>query len=133
VGVVRQGGAPRRRVAEDLAKEIGGSVESFHFAFGDVDAYVICDAPDNKTAARLARELKAVGIEVTEGVIEPVPYAIPDFVPETAGAEEYARGIARVAAPLGREQLRVLAQDIEKPAREHDEKCPQVELLGDAG
>jgi TolB protein len=37
-------------------------------------------------------------IEVTEGVIEPVPYAIPDFVPENAGAEEYARGVARVVA-----------------------------------
>jgi len=37
-------------------------------------------------------------IEVTEGVIAPVPYAIPDFVPENAAAGEYAAGIARVVA-----------------------------------
>ncbi len=37
-------------------------------------------------------------IEITEGVIEPLPFAVPDFVAENAGAEEYARNIARVIA-----------------------------------
>ncbi len=37
-------------------------------------------------------------IEVTEGVIAPVPYAIPDFVPENAAAAQYAGAIARVVA-----------------------------------
>ncbi len=37
-------------------------------------------------------------IEVTEGVIAPVPYAIPDFVAENAPADQYAAGIARVVA-----------------------------------
>jgi TolB protein len=37
-------------------------------------------------------------IEVTEGVIEPVPYAIPDFVPENAAGQQYAASIARVVA-----------------------------------
>lgn len=37
-------------------------------------------------------------IEVTEGVIEPVPYAIPDFAAENSGARDYASAIARVIA-----------------------------------
>ena len=37
-------------------------------------------------------------IEITEGVIEPLPFAVPDFVAETAQAQDYARNIARVIA-----------------------------------
>ncbi len=37
-------------------------------------------------------------IEITEGVIEPLPFAVPSFQPETAGAEQAARDIARVVA-----------------------------------
>ncbi|MBK5928650.1 Tol-Pal system beta propeller repeat protein TolB [Rhodobaculum claviforme] len=37
-------------------------------------------------------------IEITEGVIEPVPLAIPDFVAETGSAAPYTAQIARVVA-----------------------------------
>lgn len=37
-------------------------------------------------------------IEITEGVIEPVPLAIPAFVPETGSAEQYAGPLARIVA-----------------------------------
>ncbi len=37
-------------------------------------------------------------LEFTEGVIEPLPFAAPDFIAETGGAEEYARNITRVVA-----------------------------------
>ena len=50
-GVMKDGGSAGRKAAEGLATELGGSVESFHFAFGETDAYVICDLPDNKAAA----------------------------------------------------------------------------------
>jgi uncharacterized protein with GYD domain len=60
-GVMRDGGTARRAAAQDLAKSLGGSVESFHFAFGDDDAYVVCDLPDNKAAAQLAMTVSASG------------------------------------------------------------------------
>jgi uncharacterized protein with GYD domain len=60
-GVVKAGGSKRRAAADDLAKNLGGSVESFHFAFGEDDAYVICDLPDNKAAATLAMTVSASG------------------------------------------------------------------------
>jgi len=37
-------------------------------------------------------------IEITEGVIEPLPFAVPDFVPENGAAGEFAQNIARVIA-----------------------------------
>jgi TolB protein len=37
-------------------------------------------------------------IEIDQGVIEPLPYAVPNFVPETPAAAEYASQIARVIA-----------------------------------
>ncbi len=37
-------------------------------------------------------------IEITEGVIEPLPYAVPNFVAESGAAGEYGANIARVIA-----------------------------------
>jgi len=36
-------------------------VESFHFAFGDDDAYLICDLRDNRAAASIAVTVSATG------------------------------------------------------------------------
>ncbi|HYI43900.1 MAG TPA: GYD domain-containing protein [Actinomycetota bacterium] len=65
-GVMKEGGTGRRDAVEKLVANLGGSLESFHFAFGDVDAYVIVDLPDNKTAAAVALTVNAntaVGVE----------------------------------------------------------------------
>ncbi len=37
-------------------------------------------------------------IEITDGVIEPLPYAVPNFVAENSGAGQLAQDIARVVA-----------------------------------
>ena len=37
-------------------------------------------------------------IEITEGVVEPLPFAVPSFVAETAGAGEWGQRIAQVVA-----------------------------------
>jgi uncharacterized protein with GYD domain len=60
-GVMHNGGSARREAANDLAKQVGGSVEQFYFAFGDDDAFLICDFPDNEAAARVALTASASG------------------------------------------------------------------------
>lgn len=60
-GVMRDGGSARRAVAQDLAKRLGGGVEAFYFAFGDDDAFVLGDLPDNQAAATLAMTVSASG------------------------------------------------------------------------
>ena len=37
-------------------------------------------------------------IEITEGVIEPVPFAVPGFAAESTGAEEWGARLAQVVA-----------------------------------
>jgi len=60
-GVMSAGGSARRAAADDLAKNLNGSLESFHFAFGEDDAYVIADLPDNQAAATLAMTVSSSG------------------------------------------------------------------------
>ena len=52
-------------------------------------------------------------LEIKEGVIEPMPFAVPDFVPESGAAEELSRNIARVVAAdlSGTGLFREISQD----------------------
>ena len=53
-GLAREGGTGRRAAAAKAVEGLSGKVESFYYAFGDVDAYVIFDVPDNVSAAALS-------------------------------------------------------------------------------
>jgi len=48
------GPTTRPKAVEELAASVGGKMEAFYFAFGDTDAYVIVDLPDNGAAAAIA-------------------------------------------------------------------------------
>jgi uncharacterized protein with GYD domain len=61
-GLLKEGGTSRRAAVEAAAKTVGGSVDAFYYAFGETDAYVIIDAPDNVTAAGLALTIAASGV-----------------------------------------------------------------------
>jgi uncharacterized protein with GYD domain len=58
-GVMRGGGSSRREAVEEALRSVGGELESFHFAFGDHDAIVIVEAPDNEAAAAVALTVNA--------------------------------------------------------------------------
>ena len=60
-GLLKEGGTSRRRVFEDMGKEQGGSLESFYYAFGGSDLYMIFDLPDTSTAAALSLSIGAGG------------------------------------------------------------------------
>lgn len=60
-GVIAQGGSARKAAAAAAAKSAGGKVESFHFAFGSTDVFVIADLPSNAAAAALALTVSAGG------------------------------------------------------------------------
>lgn len=50
-GLAREGGTGRRAAIEKMVASLGGKLESFYYAFGDVDLYAVVDTPDNVTAA----------------------------------------------------------------------------------
>jgi uncharacterized protein with GYD domain len=60
-GLMKEGGTGRRKAVEQMAAGWGGRVEAFYFAFGDIDAFVVVDAPDNITAAAVAIAVNASG------------------------------------------------------------------------
>jgi uncharacterized protein with GYD domain len=60
-GVQSRGGSSRREAVAQVAESLGGQLESFYFAFGDRDAYVILDLPDNESATALALTVNASG------------------------------------------------------------------------
>jgi uncharacterized protein with GYD domain len=60
-GVLKDGGTGRRAAVEQTVEGLGGSLESFYFAFGDADAYVIADLPDNATATAISLVVNAAG------------------------------------------------------------------------
>jgi uncharacterized protein with GYD domain len=53
-GVVKEGAENRATFISKMAADLGGSVESFDFAFGATDAFVLCEIPDDETAAAVA-------------------------------------------------------------------------------
>ena len=53
-GLQKAGAASRVAAISDMCQGLGGSLESFHFAFGESDAFVICDLPDDTAAAAAA-------------------------------------------------------------------------------
>jgi len=60
-GLVKDGGTARRAAATRAIESVGGHLESFFFAFGDVDAYIVADLPDNTAASALAIAINASG------------------------------------------------------------------------
>ena len=50
-GLHRAGGSSRRDAVAKAAESVGGRLERFHFAFGEHDAVVLAEGPDNQHAA----------------------------------------------------------------------------------
>jgi uncharacterized protein with GYD domain len=72
-GLLKEGGSSRRAAVEKGAQSVGGKVESFYFAFGEVDAFIVLDLPDNVTASALALAVNASGGAVTTTTVLMTP------------------------------------------------------------
>ena len=60
-GLLKEGGSKRRAMVEQLAKEMGGKLEAFYFAFGSDDFVIILDLPSNLDMAATAIVAQASG------------------------------------------------------------------------
>src|SRR5262245_11800474 len=58
-GLLKDGGSKRRAASRTLVESLGGKLESFYFAFGQTDAVIIAEFPDDVAAA--AASLTAAG------------------------------------------------------------------------
>lgn len=84
-GLLKAGGKSRVDAVTRAAESVGGTLQSFDFAFGDHDAFIIVDLPDHAAAAKIALTVKASG-----GVsVETVVLISPEEIASTADDVAY--------------------------------------------
>jgi uncharacterized protein with GYD domain len=61
-GIAKEGGSSRRAAVTKMTEALGGKLEGFYFAFGDVDVYALVDVPDAVTASAIALAANQSGV-----------------------------------------------------------------------
>jgi len=84
-GVQSAGGSSRRDAVASALESVGGSLESFHFGFGDADAYVIAEMPDNESAAAVAISVNAAGGAVVRTTVLLTPEEVDSAASKEVG------------------------------------------------
>ncbi len=77
-GVRSKGGSSRRDAVSEMTTGLGGQLEAFYFGFGDHDAYVIVDLPDDEAAAAVALSVNASGAVTTATTVLLTPEQIDE-------------------------------------------------------
>jgi uncharacterized protein with GYD domain len=67
-GIMKQGGSDRADQIRGIVEKNGGSLQAFYFAFGDTDAYVIADLPNDTVAAAISLAVASSGTAATDTV-----------------------------------------------------------------
>jgi len=67
-GIHDKGGTARVDAVNHMAETLGGKLESFYFALGNVDAYVTVDLPDNEAVTACALAVNASGLVTVKTV-----------------------------------------------------------------
>jgi uncharacterized protein with GYD domain len=60
-GIMKEGGTSRTKAVSTLAESLGGSLDSYYFAFGDDSYFVVVDLPSDEAAAACAIVVSASG------------------------------------------------------------------------
>ena len=60
-GLLKEGGSSRRAAVEKVVRGLGGTLESFYYAFGDYDVLGVVDFPDHAAATAFSLTVNATG------------------------------------------------------------------------
>ena len=90
-GTLKDGGTKRRDAVANLARSLGGNLESFYYAFGEDDIYAIFEMPDNVSAATASVTVSAAGagspatiVLITPEEMDQVARRHADYIPPGA-------------------------------------------------
>ena len=61
-GLIQEGGSGRKTAIEKMLAAMGGKVESFYYAFGEDDVYLVIELPNDISAASVALRVNAAGL-----------------------------------------------------------------------
>jgi uncharacterized protein with GYD domain len=82
-GLLKDGGSSRQEAAEQIFSSLGGKLESYYFAFGDNDFYIIADLPDNVSSVAGTLVVNATGTLKVKTVVLLTPEEIDAAVNKT--------------------------------------------------
>jgi uncharacterized protein with GYD domain len=68
-GILKEGGSKRADVIAKVINSLGGAVESFFYALGDTDVYVIINLPDHINACAFSIATNASGTVVVRTTV----------------------------------------------------------------
>jgi uncharacterized protein with GYD domain len=77
-GLLKEGGTSRRKATETLLASVGGKLEAFYFTFGDEDAVLIVDVPDQVAATAIGLAVNASGAVQTRTSILIAPEEVDE-------------------------------------------------------
>jgi len=87
-GLIQGGGSSRVAAVEALVQQMGGTVESVYFSFGDSDVVGICDVPDNVSATAISLAVNASGVIsakvtplITPEELDAAAKKVPNYTP----------------------------------------------------
>jgi uncharacterized protein with GYD domain len=60
-GLIKEGGSARRALVKGIVESMGGKVEAFYYTFGEADAVIIVDMPDQTSGLALSLAVNASG------------------------------------------------------------------------
>lgn len=82
-GLLKEGGSSRRAAVEKMAASLGGSIESFYYAFGETDLYIIADVPDHATMAAISLLVNSTGTATAKTTVLLTPAEIDEAAKKT--------------------------------------------------
>ena len=82
-GLLKDGGTGRRAAAEQALQSVGGRIEAFYFAFGETDAFVIADVPDQVSMAAVALTINASGLVAMKTTVLMTPEEVDGAAKKT--------------------------------------------------
>lgn len=61
-GLLKAGGTSRKQAVEKMINDLGGKMEAFYYALGDIDVYVIAAVPDTNTMTAISLTINSTGL-----------------------------------------------------------------------
>jgi len=82
-GLIKDGGSKRRETVAQVIEGMGGTLESFYYAFGDYDVVGVAEMPDNTSVAAFSMMLNASGVINAKTIVLLTPEEVDQATKKT--------------------------------------------------
>jgi uncharacterized protein with GYD domain len=82
-GLLREGGTKRRAAVTQAVQALGGTLETFYYAYGGDDFFIIVDMPDSTMATAASLAINATGAVQFKTIVLVTPEEVDAAVQKT--------------------------------------------------